>query len=460
MKNPDILLSQGTFETAAVPSRAERYDLGQGTFRDPAQKMNVIDFYLFYNEIIPETIDYFAAIIKEMTAGTKVTGAFYGYMYEFRGDPEYGHNALEQYNKSKNLDLIFVTASYGNRQFASGGDYSRSPASSVRLHNKLWYHDNDVCSFLAPGVLYKAGLPQDDGGLNNIRNALHVLGYTDTVEKTIWMYRRAMGFALCNGAYESFFDLHGGYYDNPNLMEEVKTLNRLADVSVRYSRASNSEILVVSDEASCSYPTFRSDLLEISIYDVQHSLIKIGAPIDHVLINDLDLLDTTPYKFVVFLNNYNMTDTQRRLVEKKLKYGNKYLMWCYAPGYFNVNKTDKAFMKDLTGFEITADSNSSFIAPEIKLVSGNNPLNEKLTAANLDAAGSNRKCCQLFYVDKDDSADVLGETLGKTTFAVKNMGNWTSIYTLTSALQPSIYRAIAKQAGVHIYNDCDERFRR
>ena len=133
-----------TFETVIVPSREERFDLGQGTFRDPAKKMNVIDFYLFYNEIIPETIDYFAAIIKEVTGGTKVAGAFYGYMYEFRGDPEYGHNALEQYNKSKNLDFIFVTASYGNRQFATGGDYTRSPASSVRLHNKLWYHDNDV----------------------------------------------------------------------------------------------------------------------------------------------------------------------------------------------------------------------------------------------------------------------------------------------------------------------------
>ena len=67
-------------------------------------------------------------------------------------------------------------------------------------------------------------MPEDDGGLNNIRNTLNVLGYTDTAQKTTWMYRRAMGFALCNGAYESFFDLHGGYYDDPNLMDEVKSL--------------------------------------------------------------------------------------------------------------------------------------------------------------------------------------------------------------------------------------------
>jgi len=315
-----------------------------------------------------------------------------------------------------------------------------------------------VCSFLAPKVLYQSGMPEDDGSLNDIKNTLLVLGYTETPQQSAWMYRRAMGFALCNGAYESFFDLHGGYYDDPDLMNEVKQLNRLADVSARYDRSSNSEILIISDEASCAYATFRSDLLDVSLYDVQHSLIKIGAPADHVLINDLDLLDTTRYKLIIFLNNYNMTDTQRMLVGKKLKYGGKHLMWCYAPGYFNFNRTSEEFMKTLTGFDIKADTDTSFVAPIIKLSDDQNPISEKLAATGLSTIGSTRKCGQLFYLDeKDATAIVLGVSSGgKPALAVKEMGNWTSIYSLTSALQPAIYRAFAAQAGVHLFNDRDD----
>lgn len=447
-----------TFVDVVVPSREERFNADQGTFRDPQQKMNVIDFYQFYNEIIPETIDYFARIVKEETRGRKVVGAFYGFMYEFRGDPEYGHNALGKYNQSEYLDFIFVTASYGNRQFATGGDYSRSPAHSVQLHGKLWYHDNDVCSFLAKEVLARSGMPEDDEGLNNIRNTLNVLGYVDTADKTKWMYRRAMGFALCSGAYESFFDLHGGYYDHPELMAEVSRLNRLAQVAARYDRSSNSEILILSDEVSCNYPTFRSNLLAVSLLNSQHHLIKIGAPADHVLIDDLDILDTDPYKLVIFLNNYNMTDRQRSLVNSKLKRNDKVLLWCYAPGLFNFNRRDAALMQDLTGFVISSDREATFIAPRIELQAGPHALQKSLAGTGVRVIGPEQDLGQLFYVEPGKSEHILGRFPGsdKIVMAVKDMGSWQSIYSITPTLPPAIIRAIARFAGVHIYNDRDD----
>jgi hypothetical protein len=450
--SPDI-----TFETVKVPSHQERYDLDQGTFRDPAQKMNVIDFYVFYNEIVPETIDYFAKITKQTVGGGKMVGAFYGYMYEFRGDPEYGHNALEKYNQSPYLDFIFVTASYENRRFATGGDYSRSPAYSVQLHHKLWYHDNDVCSFLAKKRWNITEDMADDGSLNNPVHHLKVLGYTDTAQKTIWMYRRAMGFSLCSGAFESFFDLHGGYYDDPELMREVKRLNRLAEVSARYDRTSNSEILVLSDEASCSYTTFRSEMLGTALLGTQHDLIKVGAPADHVLINDLDLLDTTRYKLVIFLNNYNMTDRQRELVDKKLKNNGRVLMWCYAPGYFNGAKRSVDMMKELTGLNIQLAKGDGFIAPRIKLQSAGKEI-LALQSQGERVIGPGNKQCDLMYIEPDQACQVLGvdPVSGKPVLAAKKMDGWISLYSVTASLPAEIYRQLAKSAGVHIYNDRDD----
>lgn len=437
-----------TFDSAATPSRDERIGPPGQTFRDPATAMNVVDFYLFYNDIIPETIDHFAAVARKATAGRKAIGAFYGYMYEFNGNPEFGHNALARFNASPNLDFIYVTASYSNRAFATGADYARSPAQSVRLHGKLWYHDNDVVSFLAPEVMKRVGLGENGDWSTSQLHHLTVLGYTDTPERTAWMYRRSLGFALCNGAYESYFDLHGGYYDDPRLMEEVATLNQVADTAATCDRSSCSEILVVADETSCAYAAFNSPMLEQTLRTTQPAFNKLGAPADHILLDDLPLLDPAPYKLVIFLNCWHMTAAQRAAIREKLMGGGRHLVWCYAPGYFEGPAASLDSMKTLTGFVIARAEQT--LPLQIALCDDHyGPPDTVL--------GFSGPPAQLFYVD-DADAQVGGVTPGaaKAVLAVKDMGEWTSIYTVTACLPPSVYRRMAQDAGVHIYNDRDD----
>lgn len=457
------------FETATVPTREERYDLGKGTFRDPSRAMNVIDFYTFYNEMIPDTIDYFAAIAKRETKGRKAIGAFYAYMYEFRGDPEYGHNALGKFNRSKNIDFIFVTASYEDRAFATGSDYARSPLYSVLLHGKLWYHDNDVISFLAPDVMKRVGILSSDDWSVSMDHYKNVLGYTETAEHTRWMYRRSMGFALCTGSYESYFDLHGGYYDHPELLAEVKQLNRLATVAQRFERESNSEILVVADEVSNNYATFRSEMLAHTLLSSQTQFSKIGASADHVLLEDLPLLDTKRYKLVIFLNCYAMTNEQREVIETKLQGRNRTLLFAYAPGLFDGNTTDPRRMQALTGMRITAGDPDTLIAPAIELAKATYAPVTRYAAEHgqrlwvpFKSAHEDELTtgfCQLYRVE-DPEAETLGVLPGTShvVLARRNMGNWTSVYSITPTLPASFYRELAREAGVHIYNEHDDMF--
>ena len=404
---------------------------------------------------MPDTIDHFARIAKEATFGRKVVGAFYGFMYEFRGDPEYGHNALAKFNSSPWLDFIYVTASYGNRHFGRGGDYPRSPAHSVRLHNKLWYHDNDVVSFMADKMW--AGRPQNDGSLNDVTTWKENLGYTSTAQQSIWMYRRSFGFALCSGAYESFFDLHGGYYDHPELMAEVQRIHQAADYAKRYDRSSNSEILVVADEASCAYATFRSELLEASLLTPQLQLVQLGAPADHVLLSDLDRLNTAQYKFVIFLNCYRFTSSDRALITRKLKHSGKHLLWCYAPGYFDEGGRSREAMAELTGMRLMEGDDPEFIAPQVSLDSS--WLGKPETDRSDALLGTPRKICHLIHV-ADPDAVTRGRLPGThfVTFAKKSMPDWVSLYTITPNLTSAVYRELAREAGVHIFNERDDSF--
>lgn len=439
-----------TIETVNVPSYDERWDMGQATFRNPETKMPVIDFYQFYNELIPETIEYFSNIVRSKTGGKKVVGAFYGYMYEFMGDPEFGHNALERFLRIPSLDFMCVTASYAGREFARGGDYLRSPAHSVMLHKKLWYHDNDVVSFLAPEVMKRVGMHEGGEWTVSQEHHLKVLGYTETPQQTRWMFRRCLGFTLCNGAYQSYFDLHGGYYNHPILMEEIAYLNRVAASSTAYDRDSISEILIVADECSCAHLTFRHPLLQEDIAQVQQQLIKIGAPVDHVLMADLPSLDLQRYKMVVFLNCYCIPQNVRSVIRELLMRDGRRLVWCYAPGYHDDYLESPGLMRDLTGMDIQPADDATPTPTRMTLTTDH-------YGAPGDMMGTDTPTRQLFFVSDPDAVALgIHNASGKVVFAECDMGAWVSIYLLTSNIPAAVYRTLARKSGVHLFNDRDD----
>jgi hypothetical protein len=434
--------------------------------------MDVIDFYVFFNELIPDTIDYFASVVKDATQRKKVVGAFYGFMFEFGGSPDYGHNATSRFIDSENLDFMMVTASYFDRQLGSGADCLRGPAQSLALHNKLWYHDNDTVSYLFEEVMRRRGMPESE-----LQAAVDLLGAITTPEGTKALYARSAGFALGNGFFESMFDLHGGYYHNPNLLAEVKRLYDIFEKSKKYEKTSVSEILVVTDEKSCAYvgfpekysPYFFSHMLLLQTFvDARDSFYKIGAPFDCILVDDIALADMDQYKLVIFLNCYHLTNAQRQLIENKVKSGGKTAMWIYAAGLFNGNHESYKDMQLLTGMKIVPGENTKKIGPQIKLVKDSAGFVNKLIDGGFDIIGPddgsdshfpgwNYPSCRLMRVE-DDSAITLGTMPGTvhTTLALKEADDHTSLYAITAVLPPEFYRAIASMSGVHIYNAAND----
>jgi hypothetical protein len=447
------------FDSAPVPTQPARQQERDRTFRDPAKEMPVIDWYRFYNDLIPDTIEGFARAAKQACEGRKVVGAFYCYMFEFGGDPEFGHNAMARLARSKHLDFVAVTASYFNRELGSGADYARAPVTSLGLHGKLWYHDNDTVSFRYD-EMNRAN--PDRATVARYRKEL---GVTETVQETLWQYRRGAGFVLGNGICESFFDLHGGYFDHPDLMTEVKRLNRMLGESQHYDCSSVAEILVVSDEASCAYATFESGLLAQTLQPAQVQLARLGAPHDSILLDDLRLLDARRHKLIVFLNCFHLTDAQRDLIRRRVLNQNRTVLWCYAPGLFNGAKTSVEAMSALTGIRLLLADQTERVRARIALTEHGRrlwPALEPEKARDSQAAappviGHEHVWARLITVE-DPEAVALGtlQDRPEIALAMKSMGRWTSIYSLNPVLPAGFLRALARRAGVHIYNDQDD----
>lgn len=448
------------FAAVAVPTQAAR-EAGRNehTFRNPATEMPVIDWYLFQNELIPDTIDHFARAAKAALDRRQVVGTFYAYMFEFGGDPEYGHNALGRLLRSKNLDFVAVTASYHDRALGRGADYARSPLTSVALHGKLWYHDNDTVSFRYD-LMNAARTDREIVARYRVE-----LGVTENAQETIWQYRRSVGFVLGNGVQQSFFDLHGGYFDDPELMTEVKRLNALLASAAHLDCSSVAEILVVSDEASCAYATFESGFLQQTLRPAQVQLAKLGAPHDSILVDDLALADTGRYKLVIFLNCFHLTQVQRDLIRRRVLGGKRTVLWCYAPGLFNGASASVEAMNELTGLQLALTPRTDRVRARIRLTEAGKRLGLPpqphpvgASATTLPATiGHEHVWAQLIHVE-DPAATVLGHVEGRSevALALKPRRNWTSIYTLNPVLPVAFLRALARQAGVHIYNDRDD----
>lgn len=443
-----------SFEDVRVPDRAARMS-DSGGLRSVPTDMPVVDFYLYYNELVPETIEHFCRIVKETTGPEIWVGAFYGFMFEFRGDPEYGHNALGRYLNSPWMDYIAVTSSYYNRQLGRGADYRRSPSMSVLLHDKVWFCDNDTLSFRWPQVM---GLERAETTERAaaIRREAQRLGAPNTLEESLWQYRRHAGFTLGNGMYQSFFDLHGGYFDDPGLMAEVAQLNRVFEASAERDRSPVAEILVVSSEESCSYASYGSELMTRLLLDPQVALSQIGAPHDSILVDDLALADMARYRLVIFLNVLALDDAQRALIKERVLGGNRVVYWAYAPGYFNGAAQRVEGVAEMTGMHMRMGPPEKE-ALQIGLVETDHRLSTALAGVDASVLGKNVSTARLFYVD-DPQAAVLGTRPGsqESTLAAKELPDWTSVYGIAAELPAAFYRALAKHAGVHLYNDRDD----
>ncbi len=439
------------FDNVAIPTQARRQaGRHERTFRDPATEMAVIDWYLFFNDLIPDTIDHFARTAKEALDRRHVVGTFYAYMFEFGGDPEYGHNALGRLLRSTHLDFVAVTASYFDRALGHGADYARAPITSVGLHGKLWCHDNDTVSFRYDEI-HRAS--QDRATVERYRKEL---GVTETAQETIWQYRRGAGFVLGHGIYQSFFDLHGGYFDDPALMAEVQRLNALLEESKQYDCSSLAEILVVSDEASCSYATFESGFLQQTLQPAQLQLAKLGAPHDSILVDDLALADLNRYKFVLFLNCFHLSDAQRRLIRRRVLNRNRTVLWCYAPGLFNGPNASVHAMQELTGLHLALAATPDRVQARIRLNPRETPLGWSAPTSP-QVIGHEHIWARLVSVE-DPSATALGTLEGRSevVLAMKSMSGWTSVYSLNPVLPASFLRRLARHAGAHVYIDQDD----
>lgn len=421
-----------TLETAAFPSPEARDAAALGPFRDPAAHRPAIDMQRYQNELIADTIAYFAAVVKRVTKGRSLTGAFYGYTMELnqngpRALAHSGHLAFARLLDSPDLDLIHAPYSYFERGIGQPA-HLHLPVDSVALRGKLAVLEEDTFTHSAQSL---PGNPIAPGWREQ----------TQSLEETLAVSIRNAGLFLTHRCGFWYFDLFSdGRWSDPGFWKSVPLVRRMA-AQLRSEPPFAPEVAFLISEASVYYlrDTTHPYLLE-SLARWRAELDRTGTPIGYYLQSDLPRLPES-VKVLILANPFELNDLERTTVRKRLLHGAT-VIWTYAPDIVGPSGIDPSRITAVTGIPVVSKSTD---APLV--------IASELTPETQTVAGKGWDL--RFIVTSSEGINVVAryEDSGEISAAACPAGQGVSLYTATPRLPVGLLREVFRRAGVHLYDD-------
>ena len=421
-------------ETATVPTYKERMkDISYVI--NPAKSQNVIDFNLFLNDEMADTVIHFGKVIKDTTNGKKLSLTFYGYGYEFAAGAQSpsvtGHFAMRKVLSSPYIDMISGPISYSTR--GKGGEKKyMSAVESCTNAGKLWCDEDDNRTYL-------------------IWNSGSILLVADPGQKTqkdsVDVMRRNLSQQIIRNTPSWWMDLFGtGWYDDPVLWEQIKLTKKAELDMIKRPQRYQPPIALIYDEASMCHIGRPSTLTTGPLMAGTRRLINsTGIPSGQYLLEDILECRATP-KLNLYLNAVALDADQRKKMREASERSAS--IYCWATGY--ADKTNKKLsvdaIKEATGFEVKA-----LTTPTSTIVSSTP---EGLKAGLPEKFGyqTNHKMT-LFFSPVIEAGDIVlakYET-GDPAVVLRKTGKYPQMFFGITSLNVELLRYMANECGIHSY---------
>ncbi|MEP6735439.1 MAG: beta-galactosidase [Chryseolinea sp.] len=437
-----------TLATATLPTLTERIETKAGIFRNPELERNVIDYYEAQHQVVADDILLFCKVIKKHWPRPIITGAFYGYFYSLFGrDAAGGHLQLQRVLSSPYIDYLSGPGTYYPNAVEMGEPYrSRSLINSISLHGKLWLDEMDQQTPLLP---------------------LKDKNYAESVIKSVAQVKRNVMFPFSKGHGLWFYDFgpsgfnggprlndHGslGWWDEPTVRETIRQLKQIGDAQLRQSYRTGADVLLVHDTESLYQ--MGSDKKSTGITHWGNNwptvgIFKSGVVHDVIHLADLDKIDLTPYKAIVFVNSFLIRADQKKIIQEKVAKNNRHLIWLYAPGYNDGKKLSTLNMSETIGIQLQKTEPSSPVSITL----------DSSIVKDYTFSVWNAHIAPLFIV-QDTDAESWGVVTGTSNIgmAKKKLKESTSWFIALPPDNPVLWRRIFTDAGANIYNNSGDIF--
>ncbi|MDD3886758.1 MAG: hypothetical protein PHI35_07795 [Victivallaceae bacterium] len=366
---------------SAVKMNTPDYD---GLLFDPAKSGNVLEYRRFCSELVGDAILGFAAEARRHIRETAEIGVFYGYITTRLGAAESAHLAYERVVNSPDIDFMISPGSYGDRAMGGGGGWlgcsgTEKIAGKIHMHEcdqRTHTHNRDLTPFVSLKVPFWPDTKSDVAGI-----------------------KREFALALLKRSSLWWFDMWGGFYEEPILFENFRHFKELYDRYIELPSEPVEEVALIIDPEALVYFDQRSQRQKAFQPDVRKQLNRLGAPFESYCLNDLPHIPNPErIKLFIFVCQWEITPAKAALIERYALNANRTVLWLYAPGLSDGQSLAPARIGRWTG----------------------------------------------------------GATEHASGLTLNDMGNWQAAYLRNPAeLTPAMLKELAKKAGVHIYCDAE-----
>jgi len=422
---------------ASVPGVPERLRC-DGYFRDPQRDRKVIDYLHCQHQAVTDALIHFCRTVKESWPRPIVTGGFHGYWFTMFGRTGMGgHLEVRRALESPYVDILCAPQSYNHLALGQPG-MSRGVSESARLHGKLCLDEMDTL----PDVW-------------DLRIQDRKQAYAQSVailrRNVLGPFSRGMGLWYYDLACE--YEVQptwgaAGCWDSQNLQEEITKLQKLQAGRFRRPFKSAADVLLVFDTESFYYTAHNSKLDPVSTELVNATtadLFRSGAAFDMVYLFDLEKLDLSRYKAVVFANTFCVSPRQRDFIRSRVAQGGRHLFWSCAPGLIDGVRRNPQDISALTGIAIAPVNTSP---ARVVVQGGDTP------ACSFGFDG----VIEPLFAAEDADATVIGklERSEHAGLVQKRLPSHTAWFCSVPFREPNLLRYMLQRAGAHVYDDHDD----
>ena len=443
-------MSGVTFENAASPTWSARKasnNVYMGSVSQGKFPRNMVDWNLYLNEASADSFLYYCQIAKEETDNNLIVGGYNGYLWTNNSYDAQGkaHTAFYRVLQSEYVDWVASPVAYTERTMGESNVYM-TLIDAVQEYGKMYIaeEDNRTClSSVYAGASWDA-------------NWDFQVGQTRTLADTVLQAKRDFANAMVNGVGLWQYDMYGGWLDDDQIYEYLSDAKAEYDFSVYVDRDQRNEVAVFVGDESYAYMTagtmsgYASN--EPMLLEQRKHLSAMGAGYDTYNMNALLDGKVSSHKVNIILSPTEITEEMQKAIDRYLKVNDQYIVWVYLPGISTGSTYSLENVRRTTGFSIGIEEKVA--GQQVQVDQTGSALTKGLK--NLVYGGSQPSLVSpLAYIKDTAGATVLGHNMdgGKAGLAVKDMGDWTSIYSTATCLDYRLLRNILKTAGVHIYSE-------
>ena len=432
-----------TCDTATVPTYEERKSLTYETLLDGRAQRNVIDFHSFMCDMTTDSVLYFAKVVKEAINNKWIVGTYTGYLthgltYEANG---LANASISRIIASPYIDFLCSPICYDERLIGMSASYMMMVDSLITA-GKLPIIECDSRTVYFDSKTTNPAL-------------LGEWGKTYTLKDSVEALKRDFSNMMIKGAGLWWYDMYGGWFDDPEIYSMIKAAKAEWDRAVNQPVKSNSKIAYIIGDDIATTLAYSFDgtyhFLYEALYEQKESLGHIGTSYDMLYLSDIEDGFVREYDVYLILAT-NVTEKQKAAINKYLKKDGKTIIWIGAPGIYGEDGTMSVdYVSALTDITLAKAPTSNY---GIRII-GNETYTKGLDG-KLYGRINSTKVDPMFYVN-DKSAETLGKIYNSnlTGLAAKAVqtedgGYYMSIYSAVGNIPEELLRNILRICGVKL----------